>query len=678
MSLPILRSTSKNRQNPGTSFVITLPAGIQNGDLLIVSATMANVSSFPTDHLSKGWWYVGGGDVNSRQMFTIARIYNSSDLSSVYSVTLGASSTNVAWVARAYRNHSVNALSDLVLSTYWKRTLNGGSQATTTAPSITTPGADYLVEAVFQEGSNALGAWAQTTGSFTLVDEMTEYSVASDRIEYTTVLSKTFPTAGATGNVIVTYGGGTTTAANGGGMQIGIPGVVDAPISSGLVKRYEGRVSQTEIVIGAIKLGGGVVECVLKNNIGTVEIGRVTMTFDGTSAWGNARFTGLTADTPYLAEYFVDGVWQEDTDAYLKTLSAVGVPKSFSFVAGSCQFTGSNHMTFQKIKDRYVEFVDHGGDGHYADATTEAAWRAGFNSTFSATRFNDMLRTTPFFHSIDNHDRIMTNPAGAGTALNLGETDPLTASTLKHLYGSQGWATSDTLGQKWSVGRVDFIKADLWSVRDDGDGDPAPRTMMGSAQKAWFKASLEAFEGAVIVWFCQWTAKNHANGRWNSFTEETAELEAWLDARPDIKRRLIMIGGDSHSVQGDSGTRPGNAGGYRFPGIPSLNISGYNRSGDAGDGSSNWDIVNTPLRNPGDLESNYGGYSYCTVEDDGKYLRFRWEAMRVIADGTENRVAYFERTYGQPFDKMMVGSTVADEVRVGSDLVWKKEAKGTG
>lgn len=450
-----------------------------------------------------------------------------------------------------------------------------------------------------------------------------------------------------------------------------------AAIVTGQVKRYTVRSRQTELVVGARKLGGTSIVAVLYNNSGTTEIARQTITFDGTTSWGNARFTGLTENTSYLVKFEVDGVEQTDTDANPKTLRAAGVPASFVFVGGSCQFTGSNHMIWDKIATLNPEFIDHGGDLHYADATTEAAWRAGVDSSYSATKMNAMLRKIPITHSMDNHDRIMTNPTGAGTALNLGETDPATAVGYKHLYGSTGWATPETLGQKWSVGRVDFIHLDMWSVRDDGDGDPEPRTFLGATQKQWFKDSLEAFTGVAIIWFSQWTNRNNSNGRWQSFPTETTEIEAWINARPDIKKKMIMIGGDSHSPQAGDGDY-GGVSGYRFAGIPSLNISGYNRSGDAGDGSTGWNILNTSLRIGGELESNFGGYSRCTITDDGNDLRFKWEAVRVIADGTENVMASFERSFGQSYSKIMVGSTVADEVRFGSDLIWKKDAKVTG
>jgi hypothetical protein len=181
------------------------------------------------------------------------------------------------------------------------------------------------------------------------------------------------------------------------------------------------------------------------------------------------------------------------------------------------------------------------------------------------------------------------------------------------------------------IGRVRYIQTDQWTVRDDGDGDPAPRTFLGAAQKQWFKDTLEAATEQVIIWLCQWTGQNHANGRWNSFPEETLELEQFIDARPGIKNRMVLIGGDSHSLQVTDGTRT-RLQEQRFAGIPNYNISGFNRSSDAGQGGVGW-LDDRPLRTTEQLEADWGGYSRITVDDDGTTLELKWEGVRVNGAG---------------------------------------------
>lgn len=486
---------------------------------------------------------------------------------------------------------------------------------------------------------------------------------------------KDMPTAGDTGNVTIRYPN--SQATNAGATQIILLPTADTIPTTGQVAAYGNLIpAATSISLGSKKLSGtGTIEAVLYNAAGTTELARQTVAHNATTGWGNAAFTGLTPATRYLVRYLVGGVVQTDATITPKTQLSAGVAANYKAVLGSCQFTASNHPVWDRIREEGPEFLGHMGDMHYVDATTDSAWRSGMDASLSAARFHQLLGIVAMYWSMDNHDRIMTNPGGAGTALNLGETDPQTQIQWKQLAGATGWATADTLGRTWTVGRVQYISLDMWSVRDDADFDPEPRTFLGSAQKQWFKDVLSASTATVIVWLSQWTNRNNANGRWNSFPTETSEIEAWLDARPQIKRRLIMIGGDSHSLQAGDGDYSGQTG-YRFVGVPSLNFSGFNRSGDAGDGSTGWNIINEAVRATGSAEADWGAYSLIDIQDDGTHLRFVWKGIVVDVAGTRTEVATFERSFGQAFDRVAVGGVLADVLSVGSQVIWKRDVKG--
>ncbi len=428
----------------------------------------------------------------------------------------------------------------------------------------------------------------------------------------------------------------------------------------------------TSITVGFHKTRGTTAEVSLRDTNGG-ELARQTATVNATTGWGNTVFTGLAAATAYNARFIIDGALQTDAQLNIKTLPAA-TATSYVAIAGSCQFTASNHAVWDNITAENPIFLAHMGDLHYDDATTEPSWRSAIQSSMTTARFKALLENVPFHWSMDNHDRIITNTGGVGTTLNLGTTDLATAATWKYLAGSSGWATSDTLGRTWVAGRVRYIQADMWSVRQDPDFDTGTLSFLGAAQKQWWKDTLSAATEPIIVWFCNWTTLNNGNGRWNSFPNETTELENWLVANPNIRRRMVLIGGDSHSLQADSGTRTGN---YRFKGIPSLNMSGFNRSGTAGDGSAGWDIANTATQLDG-TEANWGNYSRITVTDSGKELRFKWEAISVNVSGVATTKAWFERSFGQQaIDNILVGSTQVDAFYVGSDLIWRKDTKGS-
>lgn len=452
----------------------------------------------------------------------------------------------------------------------------------------------------------------------------------------------------------------------------------DVIISNGIEPILSGRIglhtslnpSSDSITVGFDKLGGSTIQIALCNALGT-ELTRTNVTNDATTGWGNASFGSLTANTTYQVKFYVDS--QLQTDAFLEVKTLPTGIASYVAVGGSCQFTGSNHPVFDVIGADNPVFVAHMGDLHYVDATTEPAWRAGMESSLSTPRMKGLLQKTSLNWSMDNHDRIIMNPGGAGSALNYGTTNPLTMSEWKQLAGTTGWATSDTLGRTWVAGRVRYIQLDMWTLRQDPDFDAGTLTFLGADQKAWFKSMLDAATEPLIVWFCNWTSQNYTNGRWNSFPAETTEIENWINARPAIKRRMVLIGGDSHSLQADSGARTGT---FRFKGIPSLNISGFNRSGDSGDGGA-YDILDAPLRSSGQLESQWGGYSRITITDNGTELRFKWEGVRVDNAGVSDVMAYFERSYGQPFDNVKSGTNQADSIYIGDTKVWTKDVKGS-
>ena len=449
-------------------------------------------------------------------------------------------------------------------------------------------------------------------------------------------------------------------------------------VSNGIEPVLSGRIglhtslnpSSDSITVGFDKLGGSAIQIALCDT-SDLELTRTNVTNDPTTGWGSARFDGLTPNTIYRVKFYVDSQLQTDASLEIRTLPT-GVA-SYVAVGGSCQFTGSNHPVFDVIGADNPVFVAHMGDLHYVDATTEPAWRAGMESSLTTVKMKSLLEKTSLNWSMDNHDRIIMNPGGAGSALNYGTTNPLTMSEWKQLAGLTGWATADTLGRTWVAGRVRYIQLDMWTLRQDPDFDTGTLTFLGADQKAWFKDTLEAATEPLIVWFCNWTSQNYTNGRWNSFPVETTELENWINARPAIKRRMVLIGGDSHSLQADSGTRTGT---FRFKGIPSLNISGFNRSGDAGDGGS-YDILDAPLRTSGQLESQWGGYSRITITDNGTELRFKWEGVRVDSTGASDVMAYFERSYGQPFDDAKSGSNQVDSIYIGNTKVWAKDVKGS-
>lgn len=363
----------------------------------------------------------------------------------------------------------------------------------------------------------------------------------------------------------------------------------------------------------------------------------VTVTANGLA---HALFAGLPAGTQHTVTVEIGGIEQTDRSLTVSTQPRTG---SFVFVAGSCQFTGSDHPVFDRMLAAAPAFISHAGDLHYGDAADASTWLTAERESLSAARFRNLIAAVPIARTWDNHDRIITDKGGGGLPLNMGTTDPATNTIWREFAGA--FPVTGVIGQTWTTGRVRFIQTDGWTVRDDPDADPEPRTFLGAAQKQWFKDTLAAATEPLIVWFCQWTAQENANGRWASFPSETAELEAWVDAHPDVKARMVMIGGDSHSLQADDGSRTRSD--TVFNGIPSLNISGFNRSGDTVDGTA-WSIANLALRTSAQPEADWGGFSRVTITDNGPTIGFAWEGVRVDPTGTEDVMATWSKSFAAP------------------------------
>lgn len=633
-----VRSTSSGMSDgTGNTFTLTLPAGIVAGDLLFFVFIAGNSAASTNDSTVKGWWRYNAQSVNTRQWAYYARVYNPTDASSVYTLTMDAQAAGV-WVAAAIKDHAVSAETDIQTSANWRRGDNGGSQAPVIAPSITTLSDDRLILALIGEASNTLGLMRTVNANgFTLNGEKVESGTAGQSIEQLSLWSKVQATAGATGNLEVSFGTVESPSAslNGVGTQLSIPSGTPTPDPKILGLRISTSPEPYAITLGADLIAGTTLVATLKNNGALV--GQNTVTIHQASGWGSTRFANLIPDNVYTVEWSIDGVLQTASTQTIRTLPVPGQAKSFVLAAGSCQFTGSNHPVWDRIADDNPIMLAHMGDLHYGDASELALWRPAVESSLNAPKMRTLLGKTMMTWTWDNHDRIITNPTGTGTGLNLGETDPATNTEWRRLAGTQGWSSSDTAGRTWTIGRVRFIQTDQWTVRDDGDGDPAPRTFLGAAQKQWFKDTLANATEPMIVWFCQWTGQNHANGRWNSFPEETTELENFINDRPEIKAKMVMIGGDSHSLQVTDGTRTA-AQGQRFAGIRNYNISGFNRSSDAGQGGAGW-LVDQPLRTTGQPEADWGGYSRMTFTDTGTELTLLWEGVRVNAAGATDIMA---------------------------------------
>lgn len=313
------------------------------------------------------------------------------------------------------------------------------------------------------------------------------------------------------------------------------------------------------------------------DNVGLTSPVYFTATVAGTVLSGEA--TGLAPDTQYYWAWEVDSVLDTSVTGAARTFGTAGNPYSFTFTCSSCgglnpDYPGrigpapdrvSDHPVYDDIRLVKSRFNIQDGDLHYGDIGSGNhgltnpsidTYRAMYDSVL-ATRQGRLYRDVPLVHVWDDHDY------GPG---NSDRTAPLraeAAQAYRERIPSYDLPASDGGGvyHAFTVGRVQFVVLDTRYYRDPLT-DPAPRALLGSAQKTWLDSLLgtSTSELLFVVESQRW---NNTGTKTNigSYSQERDDLvamfgdHAWLD-------RMAMLSGDVHG----SGICTG--GGNDFGGFP--------------------------------------------------------------------------------------------------------------
>lgn len=610
-------------QNTGTANVPeTNPSGAASGDKMLLALTVSAVAASISD--LAGWTLLLDVTYNSRRTFILTRNY-----AATYPNIVLSTAATAASAISALRAAPGYTLSSPVAGTKWDRPTDGGGSVTNTTMKSMTGRADGIVIAITAETSTAAETEAQVTFTGTGWSKWAfgDSDPASD-VAANFWFGYRDLGAVASGDVSTTWPNASN---NSMGVQVSVGQTGGGTTPTGnLDTTGIFQHTATSLTVGARKLGGGVVEAVLRR--GGVEVARQEMAF--TSGRGSTTFTGLPAGMAHTVTFEVDDVVQTDVAAAGRTLRTG--PASFSALTGSCMFTASMHPIFDAMAAELADFYTVQGDAHYEDQTTAVGWwngmALGLNSWRGLPR-KMVTRWTP-----DNHDTIRTTPLGGGAP----ELPPI----WKQIAGANGWGSVDSVGQAWQNGRVLFIQPDMRSARANYQTDPAPLQLLGTAQEAWLTGLLNGAEAdssvALVIWLDSWIGLQQTSGRWGSYPEAYGRLNAIVQGSAWLKSHLVLIGGDTHNLWADSGARswPEAA----FPGVPSLNMSGFNRAADA-ETFFIPDIANASLISSG-VEADWGGYSRITITDvGGDTLGFQWDAVRVNSAGTPDTMASWSKVF---------------------------------
>jgi alkaline phosphatase D len=277
----------------------------------------------------------------------------------------------------------------------------------------------------------------------------------------------------------------------------------------------------------------------------------------------------LEAASRYMCTLEVNGGPATFPPAVVRTFPKAGKPASFAFAFGSCARTGSEHEVFITIRGKDPVFFLHLGDMHYSNISRNdpRLFRAAWDTVLSSVAQGAFYRTVPLACIWDDHD---FGPNGADARSPSRAAARRVYREYAPHYPLPAGDGDAAIYQAFTCGRARFILTDLRSERSPASMRPGPaKTMMGPAQKEWFKRELltAAQSHALVFWGSSvpWIGSQEKGDGWQSYAHERGEIAAFI-AQNRIKN-LVILCGDAHMLAADDGTNSdySEGGGLRIP-----------------------------------------------------------------------------------------------------------------
>ena len=292
------------------------------------------------------------------------------------------------------------------------------------------------------------------------------------------------------------------------------------------------------------------------------------------------RVTGLSPGTTYHYAVRQGDAVDRGRSGRVTTFPAGAA--SFTFAFGSCARTGSNGMVWDRIREADPLFMLVTGDFHYENISTDdaAAMRKAYEKGLAAPAQQALWLQTPVVYTWDDHDF-----GGDGSDRTTPAREAVQAVYREYFphYDLAARAEEGPIYQAFTVGRVRFIVTDSRSERDPaGNPDGPGKSMLGKAQKDWFKAEVLAAKesAALMVWVnsVPWIAEPEPGAdHWGAYATERRELSDFLMASGIDN--LVMLSGDAHMLAADDGSNNTFATGGAGPEFPVFHAAALDRRG---------------------------------------------------------------------------------------------------
>jgi phosphodiesterase/alkaline phosphatase D-like protein len=350
--------------------------------------------------------------------------------------------------------------------------------------------------------------------------------------------------------------------------------------------------------------------------------------------------------------YAVEAAGRSDLEHRGRFRTYPAGPTSFAFAFASCARTASAHPVFQAILQSNPLFFVNVGDLHYLDIrrNDRNEFRRAYDLVLGSRTQAALYRNVPFVYIWDDHDFGGNNSSAEA---DVHQAARLTYQEYVPHYPLAAGTGNVPIHHAFTVGRVRFILTDLRSSRTPITApDTAAKTMLGPAQKQWFKSELLAAKGKfpLVFWVSSvpWLGvqgtnyypvpgnftgfAHHRNlpalpisqgliytaganrpppeDHWSLYSTERREIAAFV--KENGITGLCIIHGDAHMLAADNGSNADYATGGGAP-IPVIAAAPLDQAASIKGGPYSQGIYKAPR--------GEGCYGLVRVLDQGDNLR---------------------------------------------------------